>query len=626
MLVLVSFSNVCVLAACFGNVVMRPRTRLRRANISDFSEHPLIAEFVKDIGMGNMYPTHVVRYARILRSMGWEDEAVHFFASLGTDNFNNVERDLHTRVRACYGIEPYMLGVSVCVDGGAFEDVEIACIAPYEYFAAMFAAGTETFRKSILGLLGEATLSEYWERAGETAWGKSHPVYTSNALADCWHRVIPTYWHADGVEIYTDQEFHIFSWSSALAWNSNEYDQVHFLTMVAESSLIENVTYNQIVSFIKWNLNVLMSGKHPSKDNLGNEFPPGGLRSQKVGCWLAGSSSADAWRAAFSAWQGDLKEKRICHRFQRHYLCSELCEWCEASRTSEHMNAYDLSASASWRSHLTSHQAYLANTPAARLSPWSSVPGWSSDRNFVDLLHRMWLGVAKDLSGTLLFLLGCLYMEKWSMSLPDALWYIWFEFREFMRHRGKRCDVRAFTLNTICWGGPTDFPILHSRIKAANSKAITIFLCWQTIRMIEQGCDTRPDAHHRDKLCRGFIGFVSILDASGPWLTDAEIASATRQGQTVLDMYQLLSLQACQQSLCLYKVPPKTHYVCHLILRLSSCRENPAKSDLFMAESYLGKIKMLARVCPSRTISLRVAQRLLLFLCMKWKRSVAPVC
>ena len=123
---------------------------------------------------------------------------------------------------------------------------------------------------------------------------------------------------------------------------------------------------------------------------------------------------------------------------------------------------------------MTSHESYIANTPADLLSPWEGVPGWSIHRNLLDMLHVPWLGVAKDLSGTLLLLLGWLYMETWSPDLPDALWYIWSEMRDHMRQHGKRCDVHPFTLNTIGWATASDYPVLHSRIKAANTKAVTL--------------------------------------------------------------------------------------------------------------------------------------------------------
>ena len=41
-----------------------------------------------------------------------------------------------------------------------------------------------------------------------------------------------------------------------------------------------------------------------------------------------------------------------------------------------------------------------------RLSPWAQVPSWNIHRNMLDSLHLIWLGLGKDLAGSLAVLLA----------------------------------------------------------------------------------------------------------------------------------------------------------------------------------------------------------------------------
>ena len=65
---------------------------------------------------------------------------------------------------------------------------------------------------------------------------------------------------------------------------------------------------------------------------------------------------------------------------------------------------------------------------------------------------------------------------------------------------------------------------------------------------------------------------------------------------------------------------PKIHYLAHVIESLVIDFQNPVKADVFDAETYMGKVKFVARRAPSRTISLRVTQRMVLFLLNRWRQ------
>ena len=186
--------------------------------------------------------------------------------------------------------------------------------------------------------------------------------------------------------------------------------------------------------------------------------------------------------------------------------------------------------------------------------------------------------------------------------------------KEFCRDHGYRCDIKRFDEKTMGWEGPRDYPTIKSVIKGMQTKILCRFLCHQTSIMISDGTDQRPDAQIRLELVGTFQRFIRILDSSGGLLTEATARGAEMAGQRFIDIYQELAWVAFCKRKCLYKVRPKFHYLAHLIEWLPKFCENPAKLDLMAAEDFVGKVKAIARKCHASTVSLRVVERMLLFL------------
>jgi hypothetical protein len=152
------------------------------------------------------------------------------------------------------------------------------------------------------GAAGSDSIGEFWRESTRSEWGWNHPVNSSehDHLRD---RVVPTLWHADGVQVYKDHEYHVFSWSGATNWGCDVYDQMNFIAIVDEWRLADE-TYNEMVEYIAWNLRVMFSGLHPHADHKGKPFPEGSLRAGRAarGEWLAGTCAEDAWHAHFAGW------------------------------------------------------------------------------------------------------------------------------------------------------------------------------------------------------------------------------------------------------------------------------------------------------------------------------------
>lgn len=148
----------------------------------------------------------------------------------------------------------------------------------------------------------------------------------------------------------------------------------------------------------------LLSGKFPSKDQLGNWLR--NPRGDKAGQLIAGG-----WRGAFESWCGDWKERWMSHQFiKRNYLSTMLCDQCSAinphARTPEHLLEYiysNFSVDAPWRRTLRSHQQYLEETPENLRTPWLAVPGFSISRVRWDTAHTILMGTGKDIAASFLW-------------------------------------------------------------------------------------------------------------------------------------------------------------------------------------------------------------------------------
>ena len=119
---------------------------------------------------------------------------------------------------------------------------------------------------------------------------------------------------------------------------------------------------------------------------------------------------AAGWGASVVGHLSDMKERVLVHRFHRNYLANFQCEKCLATRHREDTSAYDFGPQAAWRSLEVSHATYLLSTPRHLQSPFTMFRSWHIHRNRMDLLHGVWLGIAKDVSGQIAYDAVMMYM------------------------------------------------------------------------------------------------------------------------------------------------------------------------------------------------------------------------
>ena len=127
--------------------------------------------------------------------------------------------------------------------------------------------------------------------------------HTSAVALHCWRQ---SSW-----EVYKDVEYSVWSWTSALVDDCDTLNSRHLIALVDEHLKVPLVTDEQLVSFVKYNLEVLESGVHPHEGWNGVKLDK--ARAKKAGLPLAGGHTA-----ALFGIQADAKEKVKIHRFSRN--------------------------------------------------------------------------------------------------------------------------------------------------------------------------------------------------------------------------------------------------------------------------------------------------------------------
>ena len=312
--------------------------------------------------------------------------------------------------------------------------------------------------------------------------------------------------------------------------------------------------------------------------------------------------------------QADIKEKVKMNRYSRNWQCNFFCEKCLACRHLPNIGGYDFTHQATWRHMMTSHQNYLATTPEWLRSPWCEQHSWSIYRQRDDLLHLVWLGFAKDVSGQLLY--------DFAIARPgdmtNNLQALYREMRAWFRDRGVPCNVRPWGKTTISWSSSNDYPTLEGNIKASASKLIFLWASWKAVQIVETGENTSDYSRMRATMAWNLSRFVAILDAEPLFLSDDAAFAACHHGHAFLICYQQLAFDAIVAKVAAYKLRPKLHYFAHTVLELIVTFENPRRQDLFAAEDFIGRIKKIGSKCHRSTTPLRVCQHILLALGQRW--------
>lgn len=299
----------------------------------------------------------------------------------------------------------------------------------------------------ILGNMSADGIEDFWKHCRLCAPWARHPVL--NDAGTNLRKLVGLSIHGDGCEIYRDDSYFVFSFSSVFGCFGGPTDVFVSkipIAVLPERSLLDSWDFcnAEIAKLVSWSLKHTASGLAPERGFYGEEFDGSSFRAQ-----LKGKVLAYGYRAMLFSMKGDLKARKEMHRFRRNYKCTDMCESCHAEQFKpKHPRMYykDLSKDAAYSLSSISHEFYCV---AERdiLSPWHVCEGWRIDICVFDLLHNVFLGVAKDTIASALkalHLKGCL--DEYGATESEILACITIEMRKVCKEHG----TLGFSMSVHC--------------------------------------------------------------------------------------------------------------------------------------------------------------------------------
>ena len=256
-------------------------------------------------------------------------------------------------------------------------------------------AGNMQRHISLVGPQGHDGVEEFWKESLNQRWAQVHPAIQNLPVSE-YKKMIPVWWHADGVEFYRNTEFFVWSWSSAVAEALNIWDQ-KFVHVVLPALFVHlkhlfQAMNEEITKLIGWDLRVCEEGVAATTGFYGEAFNLNCSRARIAG-------KALAFKGCYAGFKSDGKARRDVHGFVRHYSCTYSCEECWATQPFKNAppatNYKDFRSSALWRMTHITHEVYMG-LPEQK-SPWVlHVRGARLDTFYRDIMHVVYLGFARD--------------------------------------------------------------------------------------------------------------------------------------------------------------------------------------------------------------------------------------
>lgn len=116
--------------------------------------------------------------------------------------------------------------------------------------------------------------------------------------------------------------------------------------------------------------------------------------------------------------------------------------------------------------------------------------------------------------------------------------------------------------------------------------------------------------------CYGLQRCITLLDHAGIILEDAVAKESSEMLLLHIRTYAWLAAYFYNQRLMVFRIRPKMHYIFHQAIQLREWKINFGVFACFHDETFLGKIKAVAKACHGSTVLHRMLQRYILCLAL----------
>ena len=359
--------------------------------------------------------------------------------------------------------------------GQSVQEVDHPLVAPHEYFSHLYHNCKERFAYLFYGPdSNEDNIEHFWTEVQERQDPRleNHPILE----LDNWKRkVVPLSLHGDGVACVRrgragSKTFDALSYTGTLAYGATSKTKL-FITGWLHDCVAQRCPGNnydseeELWGMIIWSFKALDSGKWPTADWNGAEFPPDSLDAVRANTDLANGMRAVIWCI-----KGDLDwySKAL---WLRNYNRDDACDFCEATVTNADLNmrALNFGRTCTWKHTLRSPAQWRATTSVMHFL-FASLTYLSIWNVECDDLHVKFQGVYPHMFGSILYLL---IFHCMTGSVSDNLEECWR--RILAEHKSLSIKTQINKLTFSMFTNPAqpgnDWPMLNGR--AAEIKHLT---------------------------------------------------------------------------------------------------------------------------------------------------------
>ena len=251
-------------------------------------------------------------------------------------------------------------------------------------------------------------------------------------------------------------------------------------------------------------------------------------------------------------------------------------------------------------------------------------------------MRNDYLGAGRQINGSIIIdLLESDHLEG-DGTADDKLKGLWLEFRAWCRENRVGCPPGRFTKVGLNRESGKQYPEMPSVFKACQMKLISAFLAYKS-RVVCDALERRAadpeqppvpgDLLRRAKVratCSWGLANAEYLMDCGRLLLPREHAiDLKRSIYTFLRALQWLSHDSQVRGTYMYYIKPKCHYIEHTAMDLSETLPwslNPRYVSCMCDETFMGKLLKIGKRTHSVTASLRVLQRYLLYIALRWEK------
>lgn len=245
-------------------------------------------------------------------------------------------------------------------------------------------------------------------------------------------------------------------------------------------------------------------------------------------------------------------------------------------------------------------------------------------------MHNDYLGAGRQVNGSIIIDLLESGLLEGAGTDDTILKGLWLEFRAWCRANRVGCPPGRFTKVGLNRESKKKYPEMPSVFKACQMKLVTAFLASKTRAVCEdlqRQAGVPPATMLRAKVRASCIWGLAnaeyIMDCGRLLLPREHAVECKRSIYTYLQCVQWLSHDSQVRGTYMYYIKPKCHYIEHQAMELSETDPwslNPRCVSCMCDETFMGKLLKIGKKTHSITASLRVLQRYLLFIAIRWEK------